>query len=151
MKVGLLALFFAFLLLGVAEAAEKYFVGTQVCAQCHEEEYATYRKHSKKAHSFDSIVKMRDRLDQEEVRKCYRCHTTGYGKPGGFKDETTTPGLKNVGCEACHGPGSLHVESESTEDIINSAEEIRGVCGTCHTKEIIEAFGVQPLLHGGAH
>ncbi|NPA48768.1 MAG: cytochrome C [Thermodesulfobacteria bacterium] len=147
----LLAVCFAGLSLVQAQEEEKYYVGSRACADCHEEEYATYQKFAKKAHSFEAVVKMRDKLTTAEVQECYHCHTTGYGRPGGFKDEHTTPDLKNVGCEACHGPGSAHVESEDPEDIWGDHEKIRNVCEACHTKERVEAFNYRPLLHGGAH
>lgn len=135
--------------LGLAE--EKRYVGSKVCGQCHEEEYKTYLKYAKKAHSFEAIVKMRDKLTPAEVRRCYPCHTTGYGEPGGFVDEKTTPELKNVGCEACHGPGSLHVESEDPKDITADCKKIKLVCDKCHSSERVKAFKFKPLLHGGAH
>ena len=127
------------------------YVGSKMCAECHEEEYESYAKYAKKARSFMAIEKMRDHLSTEEVRNCYGCHTTGYGKPGGFEDESKTPDLKNVGCEVCHGPGSDHVESEDIEDIWAEADEIKKVCSSCHTTERVEAFNFKPLLHGGAH
>ena len=41
----------------------------------------------------------------------------GYGKPGGFRSEHETPGLKEPGCEVCHGPGSIHAASRDARDI----------------------------------
>ena len=43
-----------------------------------------------------------------------------------------------AGCEACHGPGSKHIESLDTADIIGfsdeaSHESIEGRCLSCHT------------------
>ncbi len=144
--------FFLFISCSVNSLAnESFYVGSKKCGECHEEEYASYKKYAKKAHSFNAVKKMRDKLTNQEVEKCYSCHTTGYGKPGGFKDEATTPDLKDVGCEVCHGPGSKHVESEDISDIWSEADDIKKVCSSCHTKERVEAFNFKPLLHGGAH
>ncbi len=41
---------------------------------------------------------------------CLECHTTGYGKPGGFISVEATPRMINIQCEACHGPGSVYAE-----------------------------------------
>jgi len=81
--------------------------------------------------------------------KCFECHTTGYKEPGGFRSEHETPHLKNAGCEVCHGPGSLHVETGEPKDIKGSltAED----CDVCHSSERVEAFDYKPLIHGGAH
>ena len=150
-RLLLSSIFFFSLFVVSLFAQERYYVGTSQCASCHEEEYQNYKKYAKKAHSFQAVEKMRRHLSSEEVKHCYRCHTTGYGEPGGFVDEKTTPDLKNVRCEVCHGPGSAHVESEDPEDIYATAEQIRGVCHRCHTQEMIKAFRFRPLIHGGAH
>ena len=44
----------------------------------------------------------------EKDPKCVECHTTGFGKPSGFKDKVSTAALVGVTCENCHGPGSEH-------------------------------------------
>jgi len=42
----------------------------------------------------------------------------------------------NTGCEACHGPGSTHVQSRAKADIFNpknaSKADADKVCGYCH-------------------
>ena len=57
--------------------------------------------------------------------------------------------MKEVGCEACHGPGSLHVESSDRKDIKNNVSEEE--CTVCHNPERVEAFRFKPLIYGGAH
>ncbi|MFQ5862059.1 MAG: multiheme c-type cytochrome [Candidatus Brocadiales bacterium] len=50
------------------------------------------------------------RLETEEEKKdpeCLKCHATGYG--GKFKNPKLTY-LKDVTCEACHGPGSAYAD-----------------------------------------
>ncbi len=130
-------------------AEEKVYVGSTVCKDCHDKEYDNYLKFAKKAHSFQSIKKMEKKLSPEEYRTCFECHTTGYGVKGGFVSEEQTPELKNAGCEVCHGPGSLHVESEDPDDIVR--EVTMEKCTTCHNKNRVNAFDFKPLLYGGAH
>ena len=88
-------------------------------------------------------------LTEQELRECYGCHTTGYGQPGGFRSLQETPGLKNNGCEVCHGPGSRHVESEDPEDLVQ--EVTVESCIACHNSDRVAAFHFKPLLYGGAH
>ena len=68
---------------------------------------------------------------------CERCHTTGYGKPTGFVDNLTTPHLRDVQCEACHGPDP-HTDPQTARARVNYSAE---VCGVCHNRQ--EA----PLVH----
>ncbi len=132
---------------GLAE--EKKYVGAEACKACHEKEYSNYLSFAKKAKSFQSIKKMEKKLTPEEYQACFECHTTGYGKPGGFESEEKTPNLKDAGCEVCHGPGSLHIDGGDPEKIIRNVTMEN--CNTCHNKDRIEAFDFKPLLFGGAH
>ena len=141
----------AALLLTQASVAENRYVGSEACRDCHEEAYENFHNYAKKAHSFEAIRKMREHLTNEEVKTCYECHTTGYGQPGGFEDEHTTPKMANAGCEVCHGPGAAHIESEDADDIIGTGKLSKDRCEKCHSRERIQAFNFKPLLHGGAH
>ena len=86
-----------------AQAGENSYVGAKKCMKCHFKEYSAWKKRPK-AKAFDDIA------EEADKELCYPCHTTGYGEPGGFKDEASTPGLVGAQCEACHGPGAKHVE-----------------------------------------
>lgn len=80
---------------------------------------------------------------------CADCHSTGVRR--GYDDETdtyeTTFEDEDVGCQACHGPGSRHVawaESEPRPDSIRmgltvqtsgrSAQEEVQACAPCHAR-----------------
>ena len=127
----------------------KTYIGSKACGECHEEEYDKFTKFAKKSHSFQSVKKMARGLTSKEIRRCFECHTTGFGKPGGFLSEEETPHLKDAGCEVCHGPGSLHAETEEAGDIRGSLSSQD--CETCHSSERITAFNYKPLVYGGAH
>jgi DnaJ-class molecular chaperone len=101
------------------------------------------------ARSYSDVLVMKRGLTEEEYRKCLECHTTGFGKPGGFSSVQQTPLLKEVGCEACHGPGSIHVQSSDPKDIKKVVSETD--CQACHDSERIKAFRFRPMLYGGAH
>ena len=68
---------------------------------------------------------------------------------GGFVSEEETPQLQNLGCESCHGPGSLHADSGDPEDIVG--ELTAADCEQCHNAERVDNFKFKPLLFGGAH
>lgn len=138
--------------LGMAGAQSEdapIYVGSAACRSCHEREYQAFSNYAKKNSSFQSIVRLRKELTEEEVRECYFCHTTGYGKAGGFISEESTPQLKNAGCEVCHGPGGLHVKTQAREHIKGRLTERD--CEVCHTSERVKAFRYKPLIRGGAH
>lgn len=125
------------------------FVGSESCKECHESEYNSFKQFNKKAHSFKSVAALKKGLTEEELNKCYECHTTGYGKEGGFSSEQKTPGLKDAGCEVCHGPGSVHAETGDPKDI--KGKLTAKDCESCHNSERINAFKYKPLVYGGAH
>jgi hypothetical protein len=85
------------------------FVGSDKCKDCHQAEFGIWQA-SKHSHAYDSLAKLATKpANRQYDPECVRCHTVGFGYVTGFVDATKTPKLKDVGCENCHGPGSLHV------------------------------------------
>jgi hypothetical protein len=125
------------------------YVGSETCGQCHPEQYERYSKYSKKAQSSQHVIRMATDLKPQELAKCFECHVTGYGQPGGFVSFEQTPHLANAGCEVCHGPGSLHAES-GDPSLIKSTLTLKD-CESCHNEERVASFGFKPLIHAGAH
>ncbi len=146
---------FAMLLLAIAPGNASAspptatYVGCLACRDCHTEEFRRFVTYAKKSRSFESIERLRHGLTEAEIERCYGCHTTGYGKPGGFVSIEATPHLKNAGCEVCHGPGGRHAATGDPAAIKKhlSKED----CEVCHTSERVAAFRFKPLIHGGAH
>ena len=130
--------------------AENAYVGTAACKDCHEEQYENFTKFAKKAHSQKSVQIMSSDLTEAELAECYGCHTTGYGKPGGFVSYEKTPHLADAGCEVCHGPGGDHVESGGDAELIKGKLSMDD-CVSCHNESRVKAFNFKPLLYGGAH
>jgi hypothetical protein len=125
------------------------YIGSEQCRNCHEKEYKSFREYAKKSRSYESIERVKKGLTEEEIQGCYICHTTGYGKPGGFISVEKTPHLKNAGCEVCHGPGELHAKTKDPKYI--KRHLTMKDCEGCHISERVKAFRYKPLIHGGAH
>lgn len=126
------------------------YVGSTACMDCHPDEYDSYKQYSKKASSGESVRILAEDLTEEELKGCFSCHTTGYGRPGGFESFKETPEMADLGCETCHGPGYGHVNMGGDPALIRTNLDVKD-CQTCHNEERIGAFNYKPLLFGGAH
>jgi hypothetical protein len=82
---------------------DQTYIGTKQCSACHFDQFMTYRA-TKHAKAFE-ILPAKYKTDAS----CLECHSTGFGKPSGYKDASSV-GLEGTSCEACHGPGSKHAE-----------------------------------------
>ncbi len=125
------------------------YAGSKACADCHDEQYESFARHSKKAKSWHSVEIMASDLTPEELRGCYDCHTTGHGR-GGFRDYQSTPELADVGCESCHGPGAAHIDSGGDPGLVVRRPALE-TCESCHNAERVADFKFKPLLFSGAH
>jgi hypothetical protein len=71
------------------------------------------------------------KVEHEYDPECVACHVIGLNYFTGFETMESTPALKGVGCESCHGPGSSHKETQSIDygkvDVEN--------CEICHNDE----------------
>ncbi|MGE0406884.1 MAG: multiheme c-type cytochrome, partial [Candidatus Korobacteraceae bacterium] len=79
------------------------------------------------------------------ILQCFQCHSTAPPIVG--HENSIRPAELGVRCEACHGPGSLHVQAVSGGDmakvraqILNprrmSASDLNQLCGRCHRAPI---------------
>ncbi len=129
-----------------------HYVGTQACASCHKDAQAAWQK-SHHAKAFETLLR---RAKEEKVWNparhpdCVICHSVGYGERSGFRSQEQTPDLMGVGCEACHGPSSQHVQfwrkwkkkKAPREDAkkAKTPKQARVACYTCHTFEQSPGF-----------
>jgi hypothetical protein len=90
------------------------YVGTGTCKECHESEYKVW-KNSKHSVAYATLEKAPKHPLAQFDGECVACHTVGFGYKTGYTDEVRTKHLRNVGCEDCHGPGSLHVDDVKTK------------------------------------
>ncbi|MBO0698636.1 MAG: hypothetical protein J2P46_09595 [Zavarzinella sp.] len=95
-----------------AQHKESAYVGDAQCQNCHQAETAVWSK-SKHAQAYNALALIASRPTGRQFDgECIICHTVGYEYQTGYLNEKKTPHLKNVQCEACHGPASLHVTEE---------------------------------------
>ncbi len=148
---------FAGIPMSSGQATEHAFVGTKKCKKCHLKEYKSWAE-TKMAKSFNDL-KPGERVENKIVAgldpekdyttdaTCLPCHTTGYGKKGGFVDVETTPELVGVSCEACHGAGADYIQEQlmslknktyAKVDVVAAgmvAEVSAEQCTPCHNAE----------------
>jgi hypothetical protein len=119
--------------------------GTKSCQKCHEEDCQAWRS-SKHAGAWKSLGKKGAHVDPD----CQRCHTTGYGQPGGFVSARRSDRLAGVGCESCHGPSLAHVN----EPLVHTAyfAQAKNHCTGCHDRENSPKFEYETywnkIVHG---
>jgi len=116
------------------------YVGSDACQSCHEAEFATW-KTSPHGHAVTTLEKA-GKTDHSKEAACLDCHTTAYGKTGGFSPTVPVaaqPDLARVGCESCHGPGSAHIGETAKRfgTILSLGDKcdscvILKICGRCH-------------------
>jgi hypothetical protein len=146
------AVLFVAVVFGVTPTDAADYVGAKKCKMCHIKQYKAWEK-TTMADSFENLkpgvkaeAKKKAGLDADKDYTadagCLKCHTTGYGLPGGFTTIEATPKLAGVQCEGCHGPGSDYAKimkknKEYKLDEVKAAglvkpETDEAGCMTCH-------------------
>ena len=107
---------------------EPSYEGAESCKKCHLKQYKAW-KETKMAKSFETLKpgqvkeakekwKLDPAKDYTQEARCLACHTTGYGKSGGYpaagaawteEQKKLAVAREGVQCESCHGPGSLTI------------------------------------------
>lgn len=162
------------------------YVGNKKCKMCHQKQFKSWKK-SKKASAMDALksgnfsdLKSKHGLDANKDysrdEKCLACHTTGFGKTGGYfladasdaKAAKKAKKLAGVGCESCHGPGGEYIKLHKkllkskgmyTQDEMYAAGMYKiqeSVCITCHnsdnpTFDASKPFNFEERKQIGAH
>lgn len=104
-------------------ASAGLYIGAVNCVVCHRPFIDDWMG-TRHSGAFASLVKVGKSQDPE----CVKCHVVGFGE-GGFKGMQSTPGLVNVQCESCHGPGREHADDYSKP----MRPVTESVCVKCHT------------------
>jgi hypothetical protein len=135
---------------GLKKPGEVTYVGSAACERCHATAYAKW-KDTPHSHAYKTLVEVAKAPSNRQFDgECIVCHTVGFGYRGGYRSTIATPKLKDVGCESCHGPGSLHVANKDdkewqrrmslgwlkgTMDEKRRKEKIAEFCQKCHDSE----------------
>jgi hypothetical protein len=117
-----------------AGAKQASFIGVEECTNCHDEERKVWdgTPHS---HAYKTL-----QTDFKEYNlDCVNCHVTGYDKPGG-STVTYVEKLKDVQCEECHGPGSLHAKDPEKKGLIVLKPDPQSCVSQCHHPPHVENF-----------
>lgn len=117
------------------------YAGMDACVDCHEEAVAFW-KTTVHAGAWQTLVDDRKEFDLS----CVSCHVTGFRKPGG-SELVENVGLRDVQCEVCHGPGTLHVADGGADSKLITLTTTAELCaGECHTPEHSDTFDYVPYL-----
>ncbi|OHB87977.1 MAG: hypothetical protein A3E19_06090 [Planctomycetes bacterium RIFCSPHIGHO2_12_FULL_52_36] len=80
------------------------YVGSRACSPCHPA-VSQHWGSTLHAAAYETLLKAGRASDPE----CVTCHVVGLNYASGFQSQDISPDLTGVGCETCHGPGSLHI------------------------------------------
>ena len=152
------------------------YVGSQKCKMCHLKEHKSWQT-TPHAGTLDSLrlaspeavaafakqIGVKAAGVASDNSTCLGCHTTGFGVAGGYPpaddvhkatgaDSTRIVALGSVGCESCHGPGSMHLSAEKAvkKTVINSAISA-ATCRGCHTASASPHFDYDKYKAKGVH
>ena len=118
------------------------YTGTESCTDCHADAVAFW---TKTVHA-TAWKTLEDRGQQFDL-DCIGCHVTGWQRPGGANLGHNDK-LRDIQCETCHGPGSIHVAKGGLEKpaAIQLAPAADLCASQCHTKEHSDTFQLEPYL-----
>jgi hypothetical protein len=109
--------------------------GNASCGTCHDEALAFWKR-TGHGRAWATLVREQSDFDLS----CVGCHMTGYLAAGGAS-LSQRPELRDVGCETCHGPGSLHEDApDDDKKRLTHLDAPEEVCRGCHTPEHSDLF-----------
>jgi nitrate/TMAO reductase-like tetraheme cytochrome c subunit len=110
--------------------------GWEACKNCHAEIFNAWSQ-TPHAKAYATLLNKRQQFNVD----CLPCHVTGITDENADLSLTLPAGMRNVGCEACHGPGKRHVGAPAQfKPVKNPATAI---CLQCHTTDHDDSFDYQ--------
>ena len=123
-----------------AAKGQPAYTGNEACQGCHAEAFPVWDA-SKHAHAYQTLEKLGRQYDLN----CIGCHVTGYDRPGGVCRVDKVKNRTSVGCESCHGPGSIHSEDPDQTNVV-VARPGKADCVRCHNPENSPHFDFASFL-----
>ena len=139
-----------------AQDKKAQYVGSSKCKMCHmsTKKGAQYKKWQAGPHAKAYVTLATDESkevakkagvesDPQKASQCLKCHVTTHNAPATAKAETFKMD-EGVGCEACHGPGSLYKSMKVMKALRAGTQDAKAVafikgyketCITCHNEE----------------
>jgi len=121
-----------------------HYVGETKCKMCHKAEFNSWLE-TPHAKAWESL-----KPEEQKNPECAGCHITGMTEADSM--------LVNVGCEACHGPGSEYKAMKTMKDgALASAAGLlpisEATCVRCHNKKSpnYKEFKYEEFLKTGVH
>ncbi|MEN8134766.1 MAG: UshA-like (seleno)protein [Thermodesulfobacteriota bacterium] len=110
----------------------KGFTGWRTCRKCHSDQVKNWQK-TRHASSFLTLIKKNQQFNPD----CLSCHVTGVDTNDPSAAIGMPSDLQIVGCETCHGPGTLHSMNPVSHKTTPVTEKI---CMNCHVPNHDESF-----------
>jgi len=123
----------ALILLSAAAAPAGDYIGSENCAMCHPDIFASW--------SGTTHAKSIEAGGVAGNDECLACHTTGMGSDA-YEEA--------VSCESCHGPGSDHMNAGGGAGTINR-DINEATCTKCHTPDWSAGWNYEEYLKTGVH
>jgi hypothetical protein len=121
-----------------------HYVGEKKCKMCHKDQFKSWLE-TPHAKAWEAL-----KPEEQKDPECAGCHSTGMNKDDSL--------LVNVGCEACHGPGSDYKKKKTMEDVKLAAAAgllpiTEATCVRCHNEKspTFDGFKYEEALKTGIH
>lgn len=140
----------------IAGQIEAKYVGTERCGSCHQTALKVWET-TGHSHAFKTLENVKSPSLRQFDPECVTCHTVGFKyrtgcydpPPGSAPNQVAKHNEKllNVGCESCHGPGSMHANNPNNKAYLplinpikldknpNSMLRLDFFCQKCHDIE----------------
>lgn len=147
------------------DVAGAEYSGTKKCSMCHRPYFTSWSEtaHAKALANLEAAsdeataafaekagIKLEGKAT--ESADCLKCHVTGLGLAGGWKAGAEGADLlAGVTCEACHGPGSVHIKAAKADKAATMSAVSEKMCRQCHTEKTSPEFDFEKYKAKGVH